>query len=244
MARAALVTWYNHFKISLTPLIYLQNLTAFVQQQAAIRIRNFVFPRTYFVLSDIFYAQRQHGIPLPPWVTPSVEKDINFLSDLWSVYMLGGVNRTAESANKRIKLHGGKLLRTIMEVLTRKVNGSTLDSSHDENIGVTSSAFGLYPFRNKDTPGHIGYASAIVWELFNNDSARIVFKKKRPEEPMGNPDVLVHPECAEFCPLAKLLQLSMPYFMSEGEWLQRCHTPTVPKGPTEAAKYDIDNPNA
>jgi len=189
----------------------------------------FDFPGTFYFVNDVLYSQSQNGFKLPAWVTPDVQRDIEFMGNVAYHQAAGGSD---PKDLLRPQLRGGNLLRVIMEDLMKAANGSSdnpnvklfIYSGHDENVAAMLVALQQYDYKNNEgiLSGIPNYASSLLFELFNNNTIRVSYRNNKPEGPVNPPFVLKHPKCSTFCPAEKLVELTKPYFMTPEQFFEGC----------------------
>ncbi|OWA53147.1 putative Lysosomal acid phosphatase [Hypsibius exemplaris] len=195
------------------------------------------FPMAFFRFNDILFCQSQHGFPMPTWATPEVLLDLQRLAAASLRLSIGG-RRSDPQQRLRRRIHGGPMLKQIMETLALRANGTTgsgdvriqVYSAHEVNIAALLATLELYDFEN-DNHGLVGspnYAACLIFELFQNNTVRISLKNNKPEESRdAQAIVMKHPQCATFCPIDQLLSLTGKYFMTDDEWLSTCNKPPL-----------------
>ncbi|XP_055351647.1 prostatic acid phosphatase-like [Paramacrobiotus metropolitanus] len=181
-------------------------------------------------VSDVLRCQKYNGVKLPEWVTDEVYDKIQYLDNLRFHVWVGGNGDV-----QRARVNAGKLLRHFITSFRNKINNVTkvmkeykayAYASHDNSIGGLLSCLDLYDYDLRNPVAHIPlYANMLLFELYNDNTVRILHKNDTTEDDFTSKDpiVLKHPECDVYCPLDKLDQLTREYQPdSDDVWKGEC----------------------
>ncbi|XP_055351656.1 prostatic acid phosphatase-like [Paramacrobiotus metropolitanus] len=181
-------------------------------------------------VSDVLRCQKYAGIRLPAWVTPDVYNKIQYLDNLRFHIWVGG-NGDVE----RTRVNGGKLFKYFMDLFANKTkNAKDLQkrkayvfASHDNSVGGLLSVLDLYDYGLTNIEKNMAiplYANTLMFELYKDNTVRILHKNDTTENNFENTDpiVLKHAKCDVRCPLTKLVELTKDYLPTTQEWETEC----------------------
>jgi hypothetical protein len=189
-------------------------------------------------VSDVLRCQKYAGITLPKWVTDDVYNQIQYLDNLRFHIWVGG-NGDVE----RTRVNGGKLFKYFMTLFQNKTqNAKDLQArkayafaSHDNSIGGLLAVLDLYDYALSPIEKNMAiplYANTLMFELYNDNTVRILHKNDTTEDGFenNNPIVLKHPKCDVRCPLNKLLELTKDYLpTTDQDWKMECENQSKKK---------------
>ncbi|GAV06421.1 hypothetical protein RvY_16420 [Ramazzottius varieornatus] len=178
-------------------------------------------------VSDVLRCQKYAGVKYPAWVNDTVYEKIQYLDDLRFHIWVGGNGDTS-----RARINGGRILKTILTDFQSKTYNkgdpakrkAYFYSSHDNSIGGLLACLHLYDYTIDGQPVmHIPlYANTLLFELFNNNTVRILHKNDttEPSFTKTDPIALKHPQCDTLCPLDRLMELTREYMPDD--WKCEC----------------------
>ncbi|GAB6033403.1 hypothetical protein CHUAL_013164 [Chamberlinius hualienensis] len=159
-----------------------------------------------FTLNDVydtFFIETAENFSLPSWVTPAIYHQLDNLTNVVFNWKF---------ANKEmLRLRGGPFLKQMLSYVNETITGHNEKAkiymyfAHDFLLAAVLMELGVF---NGIAPP---FASSILFELYQDPEQGHAIQVSYRNTTDGDYKVLVLPNCTEFCPLPKFVELTKDY---------------------------------
>ncbi|XP_055336665.1 prostatic acid phosphatase-like [Paramacrobiotus metropolitanus] len=176
----------------------------------------------------VFCQLNSAGLERPEWMNETVYNILHYL-DAIEFHLQVGANGDIP----RARLAGGNLLALLLQRMDERAGKAPLKrndtrmfvySGHDTTVAGLLATLEMYNYN--DTLGFMGvpnYTATVIFELFQNDSVRLLLKNDLDDIPNSEPQILKHARCDALCPLKQLREVTKHCTVEN--WNKECQSP-------------------